>query len=105
MFKFPSEEMYTLGVSADRKAGWLTERLADMGLSRAKFAVLLTDLGAVGGSNTIAKRLRRWDLCEAPPTDEVLALLTLLGRIRGALGGVCGAVPAKRSVVGRRVRK
>lgn len=92
-------------VSTSSKPGWLTARLARMGLSRGQFVVMLIELGALGEGPTIARRLWRWDTCEAPATDEVLALLTLLERVRGALNGVCGSVPARQSKAGRKGRK
>jgi hypothetical protein len=93
-----------MSVSVSSKPGWLTVRLAGMGLSRGQFAVILMELGAAGSAATIAQRLRRWDACETPVTDEALAFLTLLGRVRGALDGVCGSVPARRSGAVRKRR-
>ncbi|MFL5289012.1 MAG: hypothetical protein ACJ8AW_50675 [Rhodopila sp.] len=90
------DTMGILGIKSGHEPGWLAARLVSMGLTRAQFAALLTTLGAEGEAGTIAKRLRRWDAAEAPPTDEVLALLTLLGRVRGVLGDVCGPIQTRR---------
>ncbi|MFL5284725.1 MAG: hypothetical protein ACJ8AW_28005 [Rhodopila sp.] len=65
-----------------------------------QLATLLKALGAESDPDTIAKRLRRWDAAEAPPTDEVLALLSLLGRVRGAFGDVCSPIQTRRGRLG-----
>src|SRR3954454_13913087 len=99
MSAFSPREIDAMGISGIKgghKPGWLTARLASMGLTRAQLGALLTTLGAESEPGTIAKRLRRWDAAEAPPTDEVLALLTLLGRARSALGDVCGPIQRRR---------
>jgi len=78
------------------KPDTLSAILSGMGMDRADLAALLRDLGDPGTPQAIARRLHRWDTGEARLPGEAVALLTLLGRVReavGKLGNVANGPP------------